>query len=201
MGISGAGVTAGTIITGFGTGTGGAGTYTINNNQLTTGPTLALTLTGFSGSTLYVSSVNAGSSLIQVGMTISSNGVTSSPVIASYINGATGVGGQYGLSTQCPSTSGAQFTGTLDLPELQGVIYSTLLPFNDSPIGYFTDNLIGGTESSSTCSNIIYHFPQPKPIMGNYQFSIQDYTGKQVTTPSQMNAIVFIDFRLRSSIK
>ena len=174
MGISGAGVTAGSIITGFGTGTGGAGTYTINNNQLTTGPTLALTLTGFSGSTLYVSSVNAGSSLIQVGMTISSNGITSSPFITSYINGATGAGGQYGLSTQCPSTSGAQFTGTLDLPELQGVIYSTLLPFNDSPIGYFTDNLIGGTESSSTCSNIIYHFPQPKPIMGNYQFSIQD---------------------------
>ena len=131
---------------------------------------------------------------------LKATGVTTEPVITSIITGS-GAVGTYGLSTQCPTTTGTQFTATVVLPEIQWVIYSTLLPFNDSPIGYYNDNLIGESESSSHCSNIIYHYPQPKPIMGNYQFTIQDFLGKPVTTPAEINAIVFIDFRLRSLLK
>ena len=44
--ISGSGITAGTFVTGFGTGSGGAGTYTVNTSQLVAGGT---TITGAAG--------------------------------------------------------------------------------------------------------------------------------------------------------
>ena len=47
--------------------------------------------------------MNAGS--IQLGMTISANGVSTEPVSNSMITGSA-AGGTYGLSTQCPTTTG-----------------------------------------------------------------------------------------------
>ena len=123
-----------------------------------------------------------------------------SPIITSQVGTYTGGVGTYILSSPVIIASGTQISGTIVVPvplqEVQTVIYSNLLPSDDSPIGYLVDNLIGGTESSSTCANIIYHFPQPKPIMGNYHFSMKDYTGSLI--PYILDGIVFIDFRHRT---
>jgi hypothetical protein len=192
--LTGTGVSGNTTITGFGSGSGGVGTYNVSVSQL---KSAFITATGTTGSQLNVVSVSLGP--IQVGMILTGNGtnMNSVPIITSQLSGPVGGIGTYILSAPFLIATGTQFTGTLVIPvplqELQAVIYSTLLPDCDSPIGYVTDNLIGGTESSSTSANIIYHFLHEKPIMGNFSFTLKDYTGD--TLPFDLTAIVFIDFR------
>ena len=198
MTLSGVGITAGTTITAFVSGIGGTGTYTVNTSQVATNIVNGFTGSGVGGTSLVVSSVSSGT--IQVGMLLTGSGtnMSGSPIITSQSSGTTGGVGTYIINAPYIVATGTQFTGTLVIPiplqEVQYVIYSKLLPYSDSPIGYVTDNLIGGTESSSTCANIIYHYPQEIPIMGNYQFSIKDFTGASVASFTG-SMIVFIDFR------
>lgn len=193
--LTGVGIAPNTTITTFLTGFGSIGTYTVSVAQTTVPETIMIPV-----STNLLTVTNVSGTSIQVGMIISANGVVmnGSPIIISQVSGTTGGVGTYKLSTPVIIASSTTITGTImnpiPLQEIQVVIYSTLLPSNDSPIGYCVDNLIGGTESSSTSANIIYHYPQAQPIMGNYQFSMKDYTGNLFT--ASLDAIVFIDFRL-----
>ena len=95
--LSGAGVTAGTTITGFGTGTGGVGTYIVSNYQ--TVANTSITATGplpSPNSTLTVTGVTSG--LLNVGDTLSGTGVTTGTTITSQVAGTTGGIGTYTVS-------------------------------------------------------------------------------------------------------
>lgn len=132
-------------------------------------------------------------------MSLAGTGVTANTFVVSQLSGIPSGIGTYTISA-IQTVASTPITGTLNIPlpytEIQGVIYSNLLPYNDNPIGYLNE-YIAGIETSTTCSNIIYHFPQPKPIMGNFQFNMKDYLGNGMVYG--FNAIVFIDFRLRSN--
>lgn len=106
--VSGAGVTVGTIITGLGTGTGGAGTYTVSNTQTVPATTLntaalpissgASTSSAILGNSLTVSGTVTGT--FAVGQTISGTGVTPGTIITGYLSAS---------ASSC-STSGTTLT-------------------------------------------------------------------------------------------
>ena len=130
----GIGITAETVITALGTGTGGVGTYTINISQTVASERMNSTNVGavvtgaIAGTTLTVSAVTSGT--LYVGQTIQGTGVTANTIITALGTG-TGGAGTYTVSTsqtiasitlyalnfsQLPSSDGA-FTGgtTLDI--------------------------------------------------------------------------------------
>ena len=90
--ISGTGVTVGTLITALGTGTGGAGTYTVNNSQTVTTTTIntaalsissgASTLSSIAGSGLTIGGTVTGT--FAVGQTISGTGVAAGTLITGF---------------------------------------------------------------------------------------------------------------------
>ena len=81
--ISGTGVTAGTTITALGTGTGGAGTYTVNIPQ-TAGASI-IKVAASASTTMTVTSISSGG-ILGVGDTISGPGVAPGTVITSVAN-------------------------------------------------------------------------------------------------------------------
>lgn len=83
--ISGTGVTAGTTITAFGTGTGGAGTYTVSASQ-----TVASTTITASGTNLNVSAVSSGT--VYVGQTVIGTGIAANTIITGLGTGSGGIG-------------------------------------------------------------------------------------------------------------
>lgn len=92
----GIGITAETVITALGTGTGGVGTYTINLSQTVTSSALNSTAVGavvtatIAGTTLTVSAVASGT--LYLGQTIQGAGVTVNSVITALGTGTGGVG-------------------------------------------------------------------------------------------------------------
>jgi hypothetical protein len=98
----GVGVTAETVITALGTGSGGVGTYTINISQTVSSKLMNSTAVGavvtgaISGTTLTVASVTSGT--LYVGQTIQGTGVTANTMITALGTG-TGGAGTYTVST------------------------------------------------------------------------------------------------------
>jgi hypothetical protein len=92
----GVGVTQATVITALGTGTGGVGTYTINQSQTAASTqmnsaTVGAVVTGaISGTTLTVSAVTSGT--LVVGQTIQGSTVTAQTIITALGTGTGGVG-------------------------------------------------------------------------------------------------------------
>ena len=92
----GVGVTQATVITALGTGTGGVGTYTINQSQTVASTqmnsaTVGAVVTGaISGTTLTVSAVTSGT--LVVGQTIQGSTVTAQTIITALGTGTGGVG-------------------------------------------------------------------------------------------------------------
>jgi len=128
-------VLAETVITALGTGTGGAGTYTINRSQTVAAETMnsaavgAVVTATIAGTTMTVSAVTSG--VLHVGQTIQGAGVTLGTIITALGTGTGGVGtytlsvastvaagvAMYGLNfSVLPSTDGA-FSGanTVDI--------------------------------------------------------------------------------------
>lgn len=99
--LSGPGITAGTVVTALGTGTGGIGTYTISPSQTVSSMTISafnvIPSSQFTGAisttTLTVTAVAAGS--IRIGTTISGTGVTPGTVITQQNTGTAGGTGTY----------------------------------------------------------------------------------------------------------
>ena len=82
--VYGTGVPSNTFITAFGTGTGGNGTYTLNN-------TIAFSGTGeISGTTLTIATAASGQ--LYVGSVITGTGVTASTYITAFVSGSGGAG-------------------------------------------------------------------------------------------------------------
>jgi len=100
--VYGIGVLAETVITALGSGTGGAGTYTINRIQTVAAEVMNSTAVGavfdatISGTTMTVTSVTSGT--IYLGQTIQGNGVTLGSVVTALGTGIGGIG-TYTLST------------------------------------------------------------------------------------------------------
>jgi hypothetical protein len=124
----GVGVSQETVITALGTGTGGIGTYTINNSQTVSSQQMNSTAVGavvtgsISGTTLTVTAVTSGT--LYLGQTIEGSTVTNQTIITAFGTGTGGAGTYtvnnsqtvtsrtfYGLNwSVLPSTDGA-FTG------------------------------------------------------------------------------------------
>ncbi len=118
--ITGTGVPAGTIVESFGTGTGGTGTYILNNEAAVASETL----TG-SGGWLNVSAVATGT--IQVGDLLTATGLTgSATVLSASPNGGTGTGstGTYGVSAAQTVSSTNTFASAAQGP---GVVFAGIL--------------------------------------------------------------------------
>jgi hypothetical protein len=141
----GVGVLAETVITGLGTGTGGAGTYTINRSQTVTSEPMNSTAVGcvftgtISGTTLTVSAVSSGT--LYLGQTVQGAGVTLGSVITALGTG-TGGTGTYTLSTS--STVGSSTT-------MYGINFSVLPS---------TDGAFSGANSVDIMDNyFVYNRP------------------------------------------
>lgn len=125
MVITGAGITANTTITAFGTATGGFGTYTVSVSQTVSAPGTAITgsrtantggstASSISTTTLTVGGVVTGS--FQPGMIISGTGVTAGTTILAQLTGTAGQAGTYTVSASQTVASRAimaQTTATL----------------------------------------------------------------------------------------
>ncbi|MDB5777602.1 MAG: uncharacterized protein JWP38_3735 [Herbaspirillum sp.] len=97
--ITGTGVTAGTVISALGTGTGGTGTYAVSISQ-----TAASTALTASGGVLTVTAVASGA--LAAGDTISGSGVTAGTYVTGFISG-TGGTGTYAVSVSQTAASTA----------------------------------------------------------------------------------------------
>jgi hypothetical protein len=97
--ITGAGVAAGTVITALGTGTGGTGTYAVNNSQTVASGTL----TG-SGGLMTVTAIIAG--ILAVGQVIQGAGITAGNTITALGTGTGGTGTYFvSIGDTAPSTN------------------------------------------------------------------------------------------------
>jgi hypothetical protein len=140
----GVGVTQETIITALGTGTGGAGTYTINISQTIASEqmnsaTAGAVITGaISGTTLTVSAVSSGT--LAAGMTIQGAGITANTIITALGTGTGGVG-----------TYTVNFSQTISSITMYGLNWS-VLPNTD---GAFT----GGTNVDIVDNYFVYNRP------------------------------------------
>jgi hypothetical protein len=83
--LSGTGIVAGTVITGLGTGTGGAGTYAISQPSTASGATVTA-----SGGTLTVSAVASGA--LSLNDALSGSSVTAGTYISGFLTGTGGTG-------------------------------------------------------------------------------------------------------------
>lgn len=107
--VAGSGVTAGTVITALGSGTGGTGTYTVNNSQ--TVGSEALTLSS------NVLDVTADTDhTIAAGQTVSGVGVAAGTLITAQISGTVGGIGLYSISGAAQQVVSEAMTGVATAP-------------------------------------------------------------------------------------
>lgn len=129
--IDGTGVTAGTYITALGTGTGGAGTYTINNSQTVSSTTLyagqssnAVVTGSIATTTLTVTAVTSGR--LRVGQTISGTSVTAGTTITALGTGRGGTGTYTVSASQTVSSTtitGTFASGTITANQASATVY------------------------------------------------------------------------------
>jgi len=165
----GVGITPETIITALGTGTGGIGTYTVNNSQTVGAESLNSAVIGtrfqatIAGSVLTVTSVTAGS--IYLGQTVQGAGVPVGTVIISYGTGSGGTG-TYNIST----------TVTIAAPTAMYGLNFSVLPSSD---GAFS----GGTSVDIVDNYFVYSRPNSQwwgasdllsPISPQQSYSLKD---------------------------
>lgn len=119
-------ITNGTYITALGTGTGGVGTYTVNNPQTVSGATF--TGTG-SGTNLTASAVTG---TIHIGDVISGTGVPSGTTIASQTSGTTGGAGVY-VTSGATTSSGAALAANRPIESITASLTSVVVQTDQSP--------------------------------------------------------------------
>lgn len=120
----GVGIAQATVITALGTGTGGAGTYTINISQTVASERMnsaavgAIVTGSISGTTLTVSSVTSGT--LYVGQTIQGSGVSSGTIITDFGTGTGGAGTYTVNKTQTVSSTTLYCLNFTVLPSTDG---------------------------------------------------------------------------------
>ena len=165
----GVGVLAETVITALGTGTGGAGTYTINRSQTVAAESMnsatvgAVVTATIAGSVMTVSAVTSGT--LHVGQTVQGAGVTLGTIITALGTGSGGIG-TYTLSTSSTVAVGVTMYG---------------LNFSVLPS---TDGAFSGANTVDVIDNyIVYNNPTTQqwgstdllsPISPNTSYSLKD---------------------------
>ena len=164
----GVGITAETVITALGSGTGGTGTYTVNlsqsvaSEQMNSAAVGAIVTGSISGTTLTVTAVTSGT--LYVGQTIQGTGVTALTIITAL---GTGSGG----------------TGTYTVSTSQTVIATTLYGLNFSQMPTTDGAFTGGVNVDTVDNYFVYNRPDSQqfgcsnvlsPISGNTNFSSKD---------------------------
>jgi hypothetical protein len=166
----GVGVLAETVITALGTGTGGAGTYTINRSQTVTAEAMNSTAVGAvfeatsSGTSLTVTSVTSGT--IYVGQTVQSASMALGTIITAFVSGTSGGAGVYTISQ----------ANTIGLGETMYAINFSVLPS--------TDGAFSGANTVDVMDNyIVYNNPTTQqwgatdllsPISPQTSYSLKD---------------------------
>jgi hypothetical protein len=166
----GVGVLAETVITALGSGSGGAGTYTINRSQTVSKEVMNSTAVGAvftatsSGTTLTVSAVSSGT--IYVGQTVQGVGIALGTIITAFVSGTSGGAGVY-------TTSQANTVGS---GETMYAINFSVLPS--------TDGAFSGANTVDVVDNyIVYNNPTTQqwgstdllsPISPNTSYSLKD---------------------------
>lgn len=164
----GVGITAETVITALGSGTGGTGTYTVNlsqsvaSEQMNSAAVGAIVTGSISGTTLTVTAVTSGT--LYVGQTIQGTGVTALTIITAL---GTGSGG----------------TGTYTVSTSQTVVATTLYGLNFSQMPTTDGAFTGGVNVDTVDNYFVYNRPNSQqfgcsnvlsPISGNTNFSSKD---------------------------
>ena len=200
--LSGSGVTAGTTITALGTGTGGAGTYTVSTSQTEGAATVTANL---SGSQMTVTSVTSGT--LGVGATIAGTGITGGTTISSFgtnsaepckIVGTTltiGVGslsGYYGVGQ--PLVGPGVTPGTIITGQLTGTpggvgTYSVNISQTSGTNEYINSTSVGGVgnynASASMTTGTGVTVTSTQPIYSNSGGGVGSYTvSTSQTTPA-----------------
>ena len=159
--IFGEGLALNTIVTGLGTGTGGVGSYFINNYQTITSENLTSSATGavvtgsISGNTLSVTAVTSG--ILYPGQTIQGTGVAPGTII-------TALGGSAAISYAITNAGTGYAVG--DTVTVTGGIYSQQTTYTVSTIG------VGGSIVNLTVANygvytVLPGTPSPTTTSGN----------------------------------
>jgi RHS repeat-associated protein len=141
--INGSGVTAGTTITALGTGSGGPGTYTVNNSQTVSSTSLLAT-----GGSLTVTGVTSGG--LAVGQAVTGTGVSPGTLITSLGYGTTGTGT---YTVNLPQTvSSSTLTTVPDAPANAGIVVGSIAPSVASFTGSIspTSAVVTGSISGTT---------------------------------------------------
>lgn len=162
------GIAQNTVITALGTGTGGTGTYTINNSQTVASTSInavaspAIVTGSIATTTLTVSAVTSGT--LRIGQTIEGTGVTDGTIIKAFGTGSGGVG-TYTVSASQTVSSTTIFA-----------LNWTILPATDGPFQ-------GGGTVDITDNFFIYNKPDSQlfaatdllsPITDPLSFSSKD---------------------------
>ena len=175
--VTGSGVTSGTLVTGFGTGLGGTGTYTVNTSQLV-GP--GTTLTG--AASAIATTPAAGDNSVNVATT---NFVTSA------ISTATGtLGTMSQQNANAVAITGGTITGITDLAVADGGTGASTLSANAVLLGNGTSAL--QTVAPSTSGNVLtsngttWTSAAPAPAIGVGQ-TWQNVTGSRAAGVTYTN--------------
>jgi hypothetical protein len=142
-------IPAGTTIASFGTGTGGAGTYVMNNNATATNPSRNMQVTR-STSVLTVTGTVTG--YFSVGDTITGTGISAGTTITS-IAGAGNVAGSYGISTAHTGVSATTITAagkTIHVPTGTTVPAAGTIVSVSAGTGAFGSATVTGSTSGTT---------------------------------------------------
>lgn len=167
--LTGIGITAETVITALGTGTGGVGTYTINISQTVSAESMSSTAVGarftatVAGTTMTVSAVASGT--IYLGQTVQGASVTAGTIITAFGTGS-GATGTYTISNN----------HTIATPQTMYALNFSVLPS--------TDGAFSGANSCDIVDNyFVYNDPGTQlwgasnllsPISTNTSYSLKD---------------------------
>jgi hypothetical protein len=157
--ITGAGVIPGTIITAYGTGLGGTGTYTVSISQ-------TVASTAMSGNTVIsgTSPLTSGSFALGIGQTVSGSGITGTlPTITTAL----------GVGTTGLSNGGTGGPGTYTISSSQTVASQTLMNgFNPNAYIYL---LVKGLVSVNNSGTFIPVYTTSASPGGNYTTAVGSY--------------------------
>jgi hypothetical protein len=140
--VTGTGVTSGTLVTGFGTGLGGIGTYTVNTSQLV-GPGTSLT----GAASAIATTPAAGDNSVNIATT---NFVTSA---ISAVTGTLGTMSQQ--NANAVAITGGTITGITDLTVADGGTGASSITANSVILGNGTSALSGNLVAPSTAGNVL----------------------------------------------
>lgn len=149
--LAGSGVAAGTYITGYGTGSGGDGTYFVNQSQLVSSEALTATASAAAFTASIANSgvmtvTVVGSGVLQPGMLVAGSGVAAGTGIISQLSGSIGAAGTYqvsvGQNVSSESMTGAPANITVGYDSVSGgFVVSSGLAGLASTITYATKAL------------------------------------------------------------